>query len=337
MEGAPKTSNPEKESHLGSKIVEEISSIQRGRDLSALNVQELKAVKEKYIRLKQELGVGSKKTSEGIETSYEQAQEIMGESFYGVEEIKNTFRFEFPQEKVPAIPYSPEVLEKAKENGEMLVLRVESDGEGSPMTMERMNGLMQTILEEDREEESADAEDLADRQEKLLYDTDWYQEEDFFKNASLRTEWKLVGKNFVPDSTSKNYIEQTKILRDYLLGLDSISKEEREECTDELLNGLQKKLLEDWDKNWKEVARELSELLINKNHRRIPAEILYDWVLHFRSRKERGILEKNWDWSNTLSSGGGLVNLGSAGRGGVSVNDYAADYRDDDLGVVSLR
>jgi len=257
MEGAPKTSNPEEENELGSKILEEINGIQKGRDLSVLSVQELKKIKEKYLQLKQELGVGSKKTREGIETSYEQAQEIMGESFYGVEEIKNTFRFEFPQEKVPAIPYSPEVLEKAKKNGEMLMLRVESDGEGSPMTMERMNGLMQAVLEEDSEEE----------QEKLLYDTNWYQEEDFFKNASLRTEWKLVGKNLVPDSTSKNYIEQTKLLRDYLLGLNSVSKEEQEECTDELLEGLQKMLDEDYDKNWKDVARKLSELLINKRKR----------------------------------------------------------------------
>ena len=76
MEGAPKTTNPEKESELGSKIVEEIAGIQRGRELNLLSVQELKAVKEKYIKLKQELGVGSKKTSEGMETSYEQAQEI---------------------------------------------------------------------------------------------------------------------------------------------------------------------------------------------------------------------------------------------------------------------
>src|SRR3989344_1031362 len=327
MEGAPKTTNPEKESELGSKIVEEITVIQKGRELNSLSVQELKAIKEKYIKLKQELGVGNKKTSEGIETSYEQAQEIMSDSFYGVEEIKSTIRFEFPQEKVPAIPYSPEILEKAKGNGEMLVLRVESDGEGSPMTMERMNGLMQAILEEDSEEE----------QEKLLYDIGWYQTEDFFKNASLRTEWKLVGKNFVPDSTSKNYIEQTKVLRDYLMGLDSVSKEEQEECTDELLEGLQKMLDEDYDKNWKEVARKLSELLINKNHRRIPAEILYDWVLQFRNRKERGILEANYDWSNALSSDGRLVDLGRADRSGVYVDSDHPGQRRGPLGVVSLR
>ncbi|HBD24755.1 MAG: hypothetical protein A2566_00340 [Candidatus Zambryskibacteria bacterium RIFOXYD1_FULL_40_13] len=331
MEGIPTTPSKEKslekDEFSGSKTLEEIARIQKGRDLSALSVKELSSIREKYIRLKQELNIGGKEVKEGMETSYEQAQEIMGESFYGTEEIKNTFGFEFPKEKIPHVPYTPEVLEKAKENGEMLVLRVESDGSGSSITMQRMNEIMQTILEKDSEEE----------QEKLLYDTNWYHEEDFFKNASLKTEWRIVGKEFIPDSTSKNYIEQTKILRDYLFGLESLSEEEKSECTDELLEGLQKMLDDDYDKNWQEVAKKLSELLVNKNHRRIPAEILYDWVLQFRNRKDRGILEENYDWSNTLSSDGGLVYVGYADRGGVDVGAVGPGDRGGILGVVSLR
>ena len=98
-----------------------------------------------------------------------------------------------------------------------------------------------------------------------------------------------------------------------------LSDEEKEECTDDVLKELQDMLDKDWEKNWKEVAKRLSELMINKNHRRTPAEIIYDWILQFKNKKDRGILEKNWDWSNTLSSSGGLVDLGNAGRYGVSV------------------
>ena len=331
MEGIPtspdREKEPRKEEFSGSKTLEEIASIQRGRNLSDLSVKELTSIKEKYTRLKQELNIDGNESKEGAETSYEQAKEIMGESFYGIEEINNTFGFDFPSEKIPPIPYNEDVLEKAKENGEMLVLRVKSDGTGSPMTMQRMNEIMETILEKDSEEE----------QEKLLYDTDWYKEEDFFKNSSLKTEWRIVGREFIPDSTSKNYIEQTKILRDHLFGLKSLSEEEKTECTDELLEELQKMLDEDYDKNWQEVAKKLSELLINKNHRRIPAEILYDWILRFKNRKEIGILEENYDWSNTLSSDGGLVYLGSAGRDGVRVGSARPGHRYDYLGVVSLR
>ena len=330
MEGIPtspgKEKELEKESFSASGILEEIATIQKGRDLSDLSVKELTLIREKYTKLKQELNIGKKET-EGVETSLEQAEEIMGENFYGSKEIFNTFGFEFPAEKIPPIPYGQEVLEKAKENGEMLVLRVKNDGLGTPMTMKRMNEIMQTILEEDDEGE----------QNKLLYNTDWYKEEDFFKDASLKTEWRIVGKEFVPDSTNKNYIEQTKILRDYLFGLESLSEEEREECTNELLEGLQKMLVEDYDKNWKEVAKKLSELLVNKNHRRTPPEILYDWILQFKNIKERGVLEGNYDWSNSLSSDGRLVYLGGASRGGVGVNGARPDFRIGDLGVVSLR
>lgn len=327
MEGLPKTTEIKEENQPGAKTLEEIQNIQKGRSLETLSVQELKDIKAKYINLKQELGIGVTERDEAMETSYEQAQEIMGESFYGNEEIKNTFGFELVAEKIPAIPYSPETLEKARENGEMLMLRVESDDKGSPMTMEKMNEMIQAFLEEDSEE----------KQERLLYDTDWYENEDFFKNAPLRTEWRLVGKEFIPDSTSKNYVEQTKILRDHMLGLGSLSKGEQEECTDELLEGLQKMLDEDYDKNWKEVAEKLSELLVNKNHRRIPAEILYDWVIRFRNRKERGVLKNNYDWSNTLSSHGYLVFVGDADRNGVSVNYDDPGLRSVYLGVVSLR
>ena len=68
-----------------------------------------------------------------------------------------------------------------------------------------------------------------------------------------------------------------------------------------------------------------------------PPEILYDWILQFKNRKERGILEGKYDWSNTLSSFGKLVSLGDADRGGVLVDGAGPDGRLGDLGVVSLR
>ena len=319
MEGLP-DKKEESEKQKSSSILEEINSIQKGKSLDSLSVSELKTIKEKYLKLKQELGINIKVSDEGMETSYEQAQEIMGDSFYGTEEIKNAFGIEFPPDKIPSIQYSPEVLEEAKESDEFLILRFEYNG----MTMLEMKAMMESRMDKDEEG-------------KLFYDQDLYRDEAFFKEHSLKTEWKLVGKEFVPDSTGKNYIEQTKILRDYLIGLESLSEEEQKECTDDLLKELQDMLDKDWEKNWKEVAKRLSELLLNKNHRRTPAEIIYDWILQFRNRKERGILEKNWDWSNALSSDGKLVILGRADRNGVSVSHDYPDIRHGNLGVVSLR
>ena len=93
----------------------------------------------------------------------------------------------------------------------------------------------------------------------------------------------------------------------------------------------------DPDGNWKEVAKKLSDLSINKNHRRIPVEVIYDWVLQFKKTKGRGILERNYDWTGTLSSRGEIVFLGHAGVYGVYVSDDRPDNQSDNLGVVSLR
>ena len=319
MEGLPKT--PQKEESLGSETIREIESIQKGRDLSVLSVKELNSIKEKYIKLKEELGISNQ---EGLQTSYEQAEVIMGESFYGSEEITSTLGFEFPKDRIPPIPYSPEFLEKAKELGELLMLRVEDNGSGVPMTMSHIKTIMESRMDKDEEG-------------KLFYDQNWYKEEPFFKESSLKTEWRLVSKEFVPDTTSKNYIQQTRLLRDYLLGLESLSEEEKEECTDDLLNELQDMLDKDPDGNWKEVAKKLSDLSINKNHSRIPVEVIYDWVLQFKKTKGRGILERNYDWTGTLSSGGRLVSLGRADVHGVSVGDDGPGHRGGTLGVVSLR
>ena len=346
MEGLPKS--PSKEESLGSEIIREIEEIQKGRDLGILTVKELALIKARYIKLKQELGINVK-SSEGTETSYEQAQEIMGEDFYGAEEIKNAFGFEIVESEIPPITYSLETLEKAKELGEMLILRVGRDGDGNPLTMEKINKIMEERMDKDKDG-------------KLLYAVSWYKEETFYKKILLKTEWKLVGKNFVPDvlsekdkdekftkdSRGNNYIHQTRMLREYLKFTESLSEEDTDNCSDEVLKKLSEKMGVDWesqqitdsdryDANWKEVAKELSELLINKNHRRMPVEVIYDWVLQFRKTEGRGVLEKNYDWTATLSSYGELVDLGYADRDGVNVSNDYPGQRDDDLGVVSLR
>ena len=263
------------------------------------------------------------------ETSLEQAREILGqEYFFGPEAVETALGF--APEDIPEIPYSPEDLEKAKELKEMLVLRVSHDAEGQPMTMERINEIMASRLSEDEgkllvSQKAAGSSDLKD--------DCWYKNEPFFKTASLKTEWKLVSTNFVPGPTSKNYIEQTRALRDHLSGLDALTHEELVECSDAVLSELATLM----ESDWKQAAQKLSVLQINQNHRRTPAEILYDWTLRFKGTKDRGILDSNWDWSNVQSSGGRLVYVGDADAGGASVRGNRPRYAGGTLGVCSSR
>ncbi|HOX96948.1 MAG TPA: AAA family ATPase [bacterium] len=259
------------------------------------------------ITSKKPAGVEKRKSEK---SKLEQAKEIMGDQFYGPEEIANAFGFVVEKDKIPAIPYSRAELKKAKELGERLVLRISKDNDGKAMTMEHLGKLAQVRMSED--------------EGKLLYG-DWSEAEEFFTKHSLETEWKLVGGNLLKNSTSKTYVEQTKVLRDYLKGIKALTEEEEAECSDENLA----RIADD--------AKKLAGLEINQKHRRSPGEVLYDWFLHFKKFKDRDYLEKNYDWTNIVSSGGGLVDLGALDSFGARVSGYYPGLHAANLGVVSVR
>ncbi len=219
------------------------------------------------------------------------------------------------KDKIPAIPYSPAELKKAKELGERLILRIGEDGEGNAMTMEHFHKLAQARM-------TFDEGELLDTSE------DWYKKEEFYTKRSLKTEWKLVGGDFVKGSKNKPYVEQTTVLRDYLKGIGALTVVEEAECSDENLDKIGI------------YAAKLAGLEINQKHRRSPGEVLYDWFLHFKKFKDRGCLEKNYDGTNIVSSGGTLVNIGYISAGGAHVLSLSPDYRfclHGPLGVVSVR
>src|SRR3989338_833766 len=62
-----------------------------------------------------------KETISGIE--FQEAKELLGEDLIGPEEIEKTLGVS--PEEIPDIPFSREALERAKQMGQMLVLRVE--------------------------------------------------------------------------------------------------------------------------------------------------------------------------------------------------------------------
>ena len=57
----------------------------------------------------------------------ELAKEMLGKDYMGPEKIEKTFGIKVALEDIPDMPYSPDDLEKAKENGEMLVLGVDKN------------------------------------------------------------------------------------------------------------------------------------------------------------------------------------------------------------------
>src|SRR3989339_1074582 len=194
-----------------------------------------------------------KETVSGIE--FQEAKELLGEDLIGPEEIEKTWGVR--PEDVPEIPFSREELERAKEMGQMLVLRVEKTEDGKPMSMEAMN----TILAKRWEKEKKGG---------LLNTAEGWRDNvtgsKDFSEVAPRAGWALVSKDLLPDSTSKNYIEQTEVIIKALKDAAFKDMELPEEYAEAIaeFESQKERLTRLMSEDWMEAAKQLSELKINQ-------------------------------------------------------------------------
>jgi len=99
-----------------------------------------------------------------------------------------------------------------------------------------------------------------------------------FAEVAPRSGWALVSKDLLSESTNKNYIEQTeviiKVLREKVFK-DIELPEEYEEAIREF-EANKNRLTKLMSENWKQAAKELSELKINQLTRQSIQEATYD-------------------------------------------------------------
>lgn len=266
-------------------------------------------------------------TSEGklsgeVSEQMKKAEEIMGADFFGPEQVQSAFLGQIEISEVPSIPFSSEDLEKAKELGQMLILRVEKTKDGSALTMEKISELLEGKLKDDTE---------------VLYG-DWYKEEGFYKTETPEMSWALVSKDVVPDSTSKNYLAQTERLVEYLKNEIFKDKEippEYAEAIEEFENekaAIAAIVESSVESEWKEAARRLEALKINQLTRQTPVESLYDSMVYFQQAGER-LLPDKYSWTNRRDSDGGLVYVGDFRSDGVDVLRVGSGGLGSSLGV----
>jgi len=118
-------------------------------------------------------------------TSQKRAREIMGKSFFGIEEAIKHFGVNPTRQQLAAlseIPFSEAVLEELK-NTHVLVAVF-------PLSILEIRGKVDS---------------------KLFYDQSWYNKESFAKERG-EVNWQLVRKTPVDNSTSKNWTEQQSLL-----------------------------------------------------------------------------------------------------------------------------
>jgi len=256
--------------------------------------------------------------------SIEEAKAILGDDhFFGSESLDG---IALAPADIPSVPFSAADLERAKELGHSLRLRVDKAPDNSNLTMQKMHEMLQPEFDQAGNGQ-------------ILYDTDWYENEAFFTDAVPEVSWALTSNEVIPDSEDKDYLEQTELIAAYLeetVYAGSQLPEEYAEAIEEMNTQKDeiRSLIE--ADEWQQAAERLEALKLNKFTRRTPTEVLYDMLVTFKKNGQR-YLEDRYDWTGVRDSGGSLVDVGVFDSEGVSVSGGDPDDSNVDLGVVLSR
>ncbi len=271
---------------------------------------------------------GQQEQKKPVGVSLEEAEKIFGKDFLGPKAVEQVFKIPLVESAMPSIPFSREELERAKELGQQLIYQVETmktgdDPFGSPeiepLTLEVMRGNFAGTTD----------------QKPIFYEQDWYVEEDFYKNEKPRLGWKLVLKDVIPDSTSKNYIQQTEVLISYLKNETFKGRELPKEYTDAIVEfEEQKAAIVERIKGdeWQDAAPWLADLAITKLTRESPVEVMYRLILNESVNKEK-LLPSKYTWTSGRGLNGKLVFVGYFASDGANVGSYPPGRSDSYLGV----
>lgn len=304
----------------GVALAQEIAEL-RSR---ARSDEDYQIILEKTQALKSLFGIGSTEMTDVFtEAEIEQAKEILGADFIGPDEVKAAFLDQVEISTVPPIPFSKEELERARDLGQMLILRVNQAKDGTDLTMEKIHGLMDGKIKDEA---------------KVLYKVDWYKDEDFYKKDKPAVSWALVSKEVVQESSNKNYLEQAEVLANYLKTEVFKDKEMPAEYAEAIAEfetakaGIAAIVESDDETKWKEAGRRLEALKLTQLTRQTPAEALYDVVVYYQHTGQR-LLEGNYTWTARRASDGRLVNVGLFDAVGAIVGRDGPGSRYGFLGV----
>ena len=263
-------------------------------------------------------------TPEGTVSTTE-AREIFKANFFGPNEIQAAFKLE--QLSVPPIPFSRAELEQAERSGCMLILR-------HPFTMQEMNARLQGKAEDGGKLLNADTG------AGTVKDDTWYREEAFYTTEKLKAEWVLTTKELIPDSTNKNYLQQTDRIAEYVKNEYFAGQPLPPEFEAALAEyATQRAEIEElMTSNWQEAAKRLEELKLTQLTRPTPGAVLYDLIARANANtKERG-LQAKYAWTARRESVGGiLVHVGYFDAGGALVYRWSPGDAHPVIGVVFSR
>lgn len=291
-----------------------------GRDR---NPEPAREFKSRYEKLCEEIRRLAGLQKENVQISPERAEKILGEDYFGPETIEKTFEFKLKPEQIPPIPFSLTEIERAKELGHFLILRID-----------RVPGKI-------RKEVPLNLVQMKKKFGWLLDDKFGPPKKKF---GAPRPGWALVSKDLVAPG-----------LADYAQALESLIHHLKEKIykNRELSPrySLYSLAVEGWEKTKKEIAKpgtfDLTEnrvahavnLLIKQFLLPSPEELIYDLAVYYKINESyRPLSLKNWRYHNFWSNkpyGDKVITIGIANRDEITPNTNPPE--DKNLVIISRR
>lgn len=257
------------------------------------------------------------------------AERILGLDFLGPKDVEAVFGVR----PTARMTFSNPDLERAKELGQQYIDYVDTMNVPDPESGEMQTGVPVTM--ENLKRYFPKAHD----NNPMWYSQDWYNNEAFFKNERPRVGGKLTSKEVIPNSTSKNYLQQTDLLIEHLKTqvfkdvalpkayADAIAEYETKKTEIQTLMTANK---------WQDASKILSELSITGLVRETPVEAMYRLILNNKARQQKP-LPSIYSWTSGRDSGGILVFVGHFDEDGARVSGSVPTIADGLLGACFSR
>lgn len=164
---------------------------------------------KKLQQLARQFGTKEKSVPEQKETkkemvSYQEAQEIMGPNFYGIDEILRTFAVNINVNEIPKIPFNKQELKQAKMFGQDLILYIDETRDGTKLNITELKKRY-------RVNEAIEQDSFL-----FLLDEKHITTDAILQRETPRLGWRLTEQSSLSESYNKNYLEQTELLVGYL-------------------------------------------------------------------------------------------------------------------------
>lgn len=235
--------------------------------------------------------------------------------WFGPNEVKDTFGVEAAEPTVPEL-FSESVLRRAWRMDCCVVQQVAAAADGKPLTLKCLH----------------DTRNNADfLGGKFLYNIDWYKELSLYTGQTPRPGLFLKGRSVIPDSNGKTFVGESLVAAGFVQRLFGDELPEQYGTAIEELRAGADKLEKLCAKNWKEGAQQCVALAFSRFFREPPVEALYR-VLLVQKVNDECLFADIYTRTNTLSLGGSLVVVGSAGADGADLSYWDPRPARDNLG-----